>query len=145
MEYSFEQEPKPAPKKGITLFGKPKTPPGPSPEIITQLNSLNSRLRVLEERNSNLNRKIEVIEANMLRTQKHVDTEIKTINSDVSEIRRQLEALQDKVDLIIRELKTFASRDDMEVLKKYIDMWEPMNFATKSEVQKIVKEMLEKP
>jgi predicted nucleic acid-binding Zn-ribbon protein len=132
------------PRKGITLFGKPKSLPEPSPEFLEQVNTLSSRLRILEERNSNLNRKIEVIEANMLRNQKQVNTELKTISSDVTEIRRQVEALQDKLELVIRELKNFASSDDVEVLKKYIDMWEPMNFATKSEVQKIVKEMLGK-
>jgi len=127
-------------EKKIPFLGKQRQLQAPSQDFL----ELNSRLRILEERHTNLNRKIEVIEANMLRIQKHTYTEIKAISSDIAEIRRQINELQERTAQIIRELKNFANRDDIEVLKKYIDMWEPMNFATKSDVQKTVKEMLEK-
>jgi len=31
----------------------------------------------------------------------------------------------------------------VESLKKYIELWEPLNFVTREEVEKIVKESLE--
>lgn len=108
-------------------------------EFIQQINNLNERLRILEERYTNLDRKFEVMESNMLDEQKRVDREIKTINSEITDIKKILDEFKDKIELIIRELKTFASKEDVDTLKKYIDLWDPARFATKAELERALK------
>lgn len=122
------------------LFGKPKAQAAGVENIVPQLNTLMGRLRVLEERFTMLNRKIEVIERNMLNEHKKVDTEIKAINAETAELKRGVDGLSDKIGLITNELKNFAGKDDIEVIKKYIEMWEPLNFATKKEVARMIEE-----
>ena len=60
-----EGESKPAKKGG--LFSKKVEPTGPSiSDILEQINGLGRRLRLLESRYTDLNRKMQVTEKNML-------------------------------------------------------------------------------
>ena len=34
-----------------------------------------------------------------------------------------------------------AKKEDVEVLQKYINLWEPVNFATRKEVEKLFSEL----
>jgi len=124
-------------KKGLFQKKEPET--HDMSEFINQINNLNARLRILEERYTNLDRKFEVMESNMLDEQKRVDREIKTINSEVMDIKSTLDEFQDKLNLIISELRTFASKEQIDVLKKYIDLWDPVRFATKKELEMALK------
>ena len=42
----------------------------------------------------------------------------------------------------IKELELLAKKDDVEVIKKYLNYWEPMKFIQASQVEKVVKELL---
>ena len=112
-----------------------------SVDLVQQVNMANSRLRILEDRLNNLNRKIEINENNDLQTKKRINLDIKTTNSDLVELKRELEQIKEKLEVITRELPNFASRDEVMVLKKYIDLWEPLNFVTRAELEKMLKEL----
>ena len=45
---------------------------------------------------------------------------------------------------LVKELQTAAKRDEVKVLEKYINLWNPVKFVTQNEVEQIVKEMLER-
>ena len=47
------------------------------------------------------------------------------------------------VKQIIREIKNFANVDEVKVLKRYLDFWQPINYITKEEAEKLVKEAIE--
>ncbi len=138
-----EGEAKPAKKGG--LFSKKVEPTGPNiSDFLEQINSLGRRLRLLESRHTDLNRKMQVTESNMLNERKRFITEIKTVNSDIVEIKKDMEGVKNKMDLVINDLRNFAAKDELETLKKYIDFWEPVNFVTRNEVEKIIEEKLGK-
>ena len=135
------------PKKKLSLFGKPK-PKQESQETIgltEQINSLSGRLRMLEERINNLNRKVEVDESNMLENQKRVNVEFKTLSSEIVEVKRAIEEIKETIEMITREMPNLAAKDELDVLKKYIEMWEPMNFVTRDELDKLLKEKQRNP
>ena len=46
------------------------------------------------------------------------------------------------MDLIIKELKLTAGKEEVLILKKYIDLWNPMNFATQRDVERLVEEKI---
>ncbi|MBW2993712.1 hypothetical protein KY317_04015 [Candidatus Woesearchaeota archaeon] len=80
------------------------------------------------------------MESNALEDERRMNREIKTLNSEVTEIKGMLDEFKDKITLIINELKTFAGKQEMDVLRKYIDLWDPMNFATKKELENALKQ-----
>ena len=41
---------------------------------------------------------------------------------------------------IIKELQGFARKENLKVLEKYINFWNPLNFTTEEEVIKLIEE-----
>jgi len=129
----------------LITFGKPKpkqaaTIPGASEDVLT----LARRLRTLEERNNSLRIRLQVLEQNMLNKNKNTTTEIKVMNSDIIESKNEISEIKNKILMFIQELDTLAKRDELEVLRKYLDFWDPSKFVTQTEVQDIVREEIRK-
>lgn len=112
--------------------------------VTGDVNVLSRRLRLLEEGFTNLRRFFQVTEENVIAKNKHFSAEIKTIASDIMEIRKEVQELRDKLILVIRELQTVARKEEVKVLEKYINLWNPIKFVTQSQVQEIIAEALEK-
>ena len=139
-----EDLPPPPKKQGILGFGKQ---PQPSPEfsdVNEDMNTLSRRLRLLEEGFANLRRFFQITEENIIAKNKHYSAEIKTITSDIMEVRKEMQELRDKLSLVIRELQTVARREEVKVLEKYINLWNPIRFVTHNEVESIINEVLGK-
>ncbi len=101
------------------------------------------RLRTIEERFSNLERRSQVTEENMLSSDRKIKSEIKLTSSDVSDIKAQIAELTEKIKAVIRELQGFAKIEDVEVIKKYLNLIEPLGFVTQNEVDRIVRQAVE--
>jgi len=112
--------------------------------ITTDVNTLSRRLRLLEEGFTNLRRFFQMTEENIIAKNKHFAAEIKTVASDISEIRKEMQELKDKILLIIKELQSVARKEDVRVLEKYINLWNPVRFVTHNEIEQIINEVLEK-
>ena len=82
----------------------------------------------------------DVINQNMMDHYKKLNSGIRTIEEDMTEIKQTLEVLRDAVRDVVKELRLLARKDDLKVLEKYINLWSPVNIVTKEEVE----EMLEK-
>jgi len=131
-------------KRAFALFGRKKEETGPSiAAVLEQIGGVARRLRILESRYSDLNRKVDVTEKNMLGERKRLTRELKADDSDILELKKALNEITSKVDTIVADLKNFAAKEDVESLRKYIELWEPVNFVTREEVEKIVKEAVE--
>lgn len=120
-------------------------PTGPSAEdVMQELNMIGRRLRVLEERYSGFDKRMQVSEQNMISNHRNMNTEIKTTMEDIKEIKKEIYEVKDKLRLIILEMKNFARKEDVKVIEKYVNLWEPVNFVTRNQVEKIVNEILNK-
>ncbi len=131
------------PPEKIGLFGKAKPLPPPPVDVSgiqKDINTLTTRFIVSEERYSDLRRKLQFVENNMLANHKKALSEIKILNGEVAEMRRTIEAVEDKIVLLIKELQLSAKREDVDVLKRYVELWEPAKFATFNYVDKAIKD-----
>ena len=104
--------------------------------------SLGRRIRLLEEQLANLRRRVLVLDQNMLMGNKKNLNEVKSINSELMEFKKTMDELDNKLLLVIKELKLTAKKDEVDVLQKYINLWEPINFVTRTEVEKIIEDIL---
>lgn len=107
-----------------------------------ELESTINRLRVLEERYTNVQLELRVTEENMIRRNKKQATDIKALTLDINELRKEINEIKDKVLMVIKELQSFAKKEDVKVMQRYLDMWEPMNFVTRKEINEIIDEKL---
>ncbi len=140
--------PKPQKPTGGGLFSSHSSDKkkAPDPEFLMvkeESNVVARRIRVLEEQFTNLRRKTQVIDQNMISESKKSSTDIKMINSEINDIKRMLNDLETKMLLLIKELKLCAKKEDVNYLQKYVTMWEPIKFVTKKEVEMIVKDAVE--
>lgn len=129
-------------KKG-GMFSHKAPPPITSPPS-SQINETVRRMRILEERYTNLQTRFQLTEQNMLSRNKSFSTEFKTIISDIHELKREIEDMKNKMLMMIKELQSSARKDELKVLERYINMWEPVKFVTHDEIEDIVKEILAK-
>lgn len=131
--------------QSMISFGSPKKHE-PSPEIVhmtSQVGELGRRIRILEDRYSNLRRKTQITDQNMLIIQKKINREIKTIDNQLIEVQKEISQLDEKMKQILREIQNFAKSDDIKVLKRYLDFWQPVGFITKSEAENLVRDIIE--
>ena len=132
----------PPPKKGTGVFGR-KIPVAPDfTEVKGDINNLERRLRVLEESFTNIRRSLQVAEQNMLSKSKTFSTEIRTLTSDINEIRKEIADIKEKILMLVKDLEITAKINDIKVLEKYINMWNPVKFVTQNEVEQIIDEKL---
>lgn len=108
----------------------------------SEITMLGRRLRILEEQYTNTRRKMQVTDQNMLSYHKKSMTDVKALNLEINELRHLLDDMNNNILLIIKELKLCAKKEEVNVLQKYINMWEPVNFVTRNEIEKILEELL---
>ncbi len=100
---------------------------------------LNMRIRILEEKQNIIRERLLVINQNMIDEYKRLVREVKTINSDIGELKEDISNIKDITKNVIRDMQKFAKKDSVNVLEKYIKMWNPLNFMTEDEVRSIIK------
>ncbi|MBW2985042.1 hypothetical protein KY313_00090 [Candidatus Woesearchaeota archaeon] len=129
-------------KKGLFSQAPESVAPSIDPNIYAQINDLGRRLRTSEGSYSNLRKKTQLTDQNMLSAHKHINMEIKAINEDIKDIRRDMEDINGKIGQIAKELQIFAKKDEVKTLQKYVTMWEPIKFVTENQVEEIIKDIL---
>lgn len=131
---------------GASLFGggkKEEAPKGPDPaEFLEHVNSIDRRLRTLESRYNDLNRKIQFMDKNFAAEKKRIFQDIKAGDEINLEQKKEINTMKDTLKRVIAEFKNFAPVEDVNSLKKYVELWEPVNFITRGEVDYIVDEKL---
>lgn len=113
-------------------------------DLSSQVNNVARRLRLMEERYTSTRASVQVNEKNMLDGFKKTHSELRSFHDDIKGFKREINELKDTVKLIVSELKLLAKKEEVKVLERYINIWEPVNFVTQNEVERIVKRELEK-
>ncbi len=112
-------------------------------EITQDIASMTRRFRVLEERYMNMRKRAQLMDQSMLSNHKKVFNEIKSAESDIAEMRRKIADMMDKFLLMAKELENCVRKTDLEVTRRYVSMWNPLNFVTQQEAEKIVRSVIE--
>lgn len=129
----------------ITIGGGSKKK-GPSPEVkklTTEVGEVGRKVRILEERYSNIRRKAQMTEHNMLNIQKNLNKEMKNLDKQVGDLHKKILDVEKKMDQMLREINNFAKSEDLKILEKYVEFWEPLNFITREQAEKLIRDIIE--
>ncbi|MCK4669591.1 MAG: hypothetical protein KAT43_00185 [Nanoarchaeota archaeon] len=110
----------------------------------TLLGDIGRRLRVLEDRYNSLRKQFQFTDQIMLKNKKEINTEIKAMDLTLSEINKEIIELKDKAARMSSELKGCARLSELKIIEKYIDLWKPVNFLTRDQAIKMIKEYAKK-
>lgn len=102
------------------------------------LNDLNARTRVMENKYSLLGERLLVINQNMIEEYKTLMRKIKTFESEFRDIKKDLFNVKEIISGLTKEMRLFAKKDSLQVLEKYINLWNPMNFVTEKDVINLI-------
>ncbi len=108
----------------------------------SNLNELNTRLRILEGKYNLTRERMLIINQNMLDHYKKTNVDLKSIEEDLSEIKESLEVLKNAIKTIMKEIKFLARKEEVKVLEKYINMWNPLKLVTREEVEELIEKRL---
>ena len=98
-----------------------------------------NRIRVLESKQNLFSEKLLVMNQNMIEEYKKVVGELKKIRKGIQGSEDDLENVKNVVRHLTEEAGKFAIKDDVRVLEKYINLWDPLNFVTEKDVMELIK------
>jgi len=131
---------------GFDPFKQEQKKPNPKEPVIPDYSNdfmqVARRIKVIEEGVNNLRRKLLVMEQNDLNRHKKDILEQKSSLGEINDLKKETDNLKHVLLEVISELKGCARKEDVEVLKKYINIWNPINFVTEETVQKMIDEKL---
>ena len=100
-------------------------------------------IKVIDEKISNLDKKTELIENNILSINKKQNIELKTLHSKMMGMEKEINLIKRRIVEIVSDLKNFARTEEIETVKKYLELWEPLNFVTREELNELINEKLQ--
>lgn len=113
------------------------------PEIIET--EIIGRLRINEARIANLRERLAVTDSNVIDEFRRMSEQIKELNAELRQTKNEVFKLRETLKDVIKEMNSFASSQELKVLERYINTWNPLNFATEKEVLSLIKENAKSP
>ena len=108
------------------------------------VSDINSKFRNLESKNNMLAENLLVVNQNTIEEYKRIYKEIEIINTDIKSLREDLFNLKQTLKGFLNEVDFFAKKNDIKVLEKYINLWNPIEFVKENDVDKLIEEKLNK-
>lgn len=110
-----------------------------APSASEQFANLISRFRLLEERQGNIQRKVHLMEENMLSSSKDTKTELKLLHSELDEIKHEMKEFKEFVDKISSTLEDLATREEVKLIERYVNLLDPTNFISRKQLEREVE------
>jgi hypothetical protein len=109
-------------------------------KLTKDLNSISANIRILEERYGLMRSRSQVAEEGMIEMERSLSKDFKNLTDDIMDLKHAVKEITDNLRLISSEINNLAKKDELKVLEKYLDFWQPMNFVTRAEMEKLMKE-----
>ena len=96
-------------------------------------------IKGVESKVNTLVREVDLLKNDYIKKHNDLKRELKIFNDDVLDLKRTQDQAQQKMDLVIKELKQTAGVEEVAVLKKYVEYWNPINFVTQRDLDRAVQ------
>ena len=97
--------------------------------------TVTQRQKDLESSLDILSEKIDLLDHNSIRNFKKMAQDIKDIRLSAQELKGEVNSIKEFNSRVIKQLKLMTTKDEVQKLEKYIDLWDPMNFVTREELE----------
>ena len=109
-------------------------------DITFVISDINNRVRTLENRYNLFGERLLIVNQNMVEEYKKLTKEMRLINDDLKEMKQDIFKVRDIITNVVKEMEGFAKKEQIKVLEKYIDIWNPLNLITRNEVRELLAE-----
>lgn len=108
-------------------------------DISYVINDLNSRMRLMESKYNLFGERLLVVNKNMIEEYKKILEKQRSLQEEMREIKNTVETLRDIMKKIEKNSGMFARKEDLKVMEKYMELWNPLNLVTEDDVINIIK------
>jgi len=134
----FEQK-----ERNHGLFSHTAAPEPPAPNGgIDRIAELATRLRLNEQRTGELRKQLSFVEQNMISNHRAAMSQIKTAQEDLVRIKQRIQNIEDTLLKITKEFRMVARKEDVDIIKRYVDLWDPVKFVTLDQVERMINEKI---
>jgi hypothetical protein len=111
------------------------------PEVEDSQNNYYSgpNFRDLEERQRILKDRLVLIGQNLVEFREKNEKDLLQLKKEVEVLKLGFDKMKDFLETISGEIGKFARKEDLNILKKQAKMFQPMDFATKKDLEKLKK------
>jgi len=96
-----------------------------------------TKVRDLEEKQRIIKDRILLIGQNLIEMKEDVHTNFLEIKKDIEIMKRDIERLKSFFETASGEFSKFAKKEELEVLSKQAKMFQPLEFVTKRDLEKL--------
>ncbi len=99
-------------------------------EIITKIRDLEDKQRIMKDR-------VFLIGQNLIDLKEEAHNIFLGIKRDMEILKRDTERLKSFFESVSSEFSTFARKEDVQILSKQAKMFQPLEFVTKADLEKL--------
>lgn len=114
-----------------------------APSANEQFANLISRFRLIEDRQANMQRKLHLMEENMLATGKDSKTELKLLHEELTELKRTIKGFEEFIEKVSSSLEDLATREEVKLIERYVNLLDPTNFISRKQLEHEVNRAVE--
>jgi len=118
--------------------------------------SFSNRISAIEKKTNSIDDQLQIIEADSIEKHKEALKSLRSVKDEMASFGEEIAQFRDLAERMTARLGEFASKESVKVLEKYINMWRPIDFVTRKEVEelietakpakkKVVKKVVKKP
>jgi len=104
----------------------------PEQDVVGRIRDIENKVVILRDR-------IFVTDKNMIEEYRKINMGLRNINNELREVKADISKMKQTIKHMVQEVEDFARKDELRVLEKYINLWNPLNFVTDKEVEQIIK------
>lgn len=96
-----------------------------------------NKLRDIEEKQRILKDRLLLVGQNLLDTKEETNQKILEMKQELEILKKNMEKMLSFIENISEEFSKFARKEDLEILIKQAKMFQPMEFATKKDLENL--------
>ena len=97
-------------------------------------------VKALEIKINKLTREFDLLKNDSIRRNNNLKKDVKHFSEELINLKDKQSDNDQKIGTIISELRRTAGVEQVDVLKKYIEFWNPMNFVTQNDLDRLFEE-----
>lgn len=111
-------------------------------EVSSTVLDIAARVKLLEQKTDNLRGHLELIDNSLTEKHKSVISELRDVEDGMRSLRADIDAQKDMIERVAKRMEALASKEEVKVLERYVELWQPLQFVTRSEVKTLVQSIL---
>ena len=92
----------------------------------------------LESKVNTLLREVDLLKNNSMKKNDDLKKEVKLLAEELLDVKHEQDRALQKMDLIINELRRTAGIEEVMTLKKYMELWNPLNFVSQRDLERVI-------